>query len=201
MRLEVQSLTHRYADGTQVGPLSFTASRGRVHLQGPNGAGKSTLMAVIGGVLPACGGYVRLDGCDPFVEHGVRARIGAVAAAPELPGFLSADEAARQWAAFRSVPSWDPTPVLQALDLPAGLPLGAMSSGQRRRAELVAALAGDPELLLLDETFAHLDAQGIDWLVNHLEGLRDDRVVVICHHGELPLSVDQVVPLPPARRP
>lgn len=190
MQLTAVDLGYRYPDGTRVGPLTLEVRSGIVHLQGPNGTGKSTLMAVLGGVLPATTGSVRLDGRDPFRDHGVRGRIGAVAATPELPAFLTAEQAARQWAALRGGPRWDPLPALQALALPQGLALGAMSSGQRRRAELVAALAGDPELLLLDETFAHLDDDGVGWLVERLEATRGEQVVVICHHGSLPLEAD-----------
>ncbi len=200
MKLEAHDLTYRYPDGTVVGPLTMTATAGVVHLAGPNGVGKSTLMRVLGGVLPAGDGQVRLDGRDPFADHAVRAHVGAASPEPELPGFLTAEEVVLQWAAFRGRASWDPAPLLDALALPPRLRLDQMSSGQRRRAELAGALAAEPFLLLLDEVFTHLDDAGVAWLVGELQARRDQRIVVLCHHGVLPLEADQTVELPPARR-
>jgi ABC-2 type transport system ATP-binding protein len=195
MKLEVDALTYTYGDGTRVGPLSLSAECGILHLRGLNGAGKSTLMRVLGGMLPASSGSVRLGGLDPFVDHEVRAHIGAVAAASELPGFLTGAEAVARWAAFRGKAGWGGEEVLRGLDVPGRLRLDQMSSGQRRRAELAVALAGDPHLLLLDETFAHLDVQGVDWLVRTLEDGRHRRLVVLCHHGALPVTADAEVAL------
>jgi hypothetical protein len=63
------------------------------------------------------------------------------------------------------------------------------SAGQRRKAELVCGLAGDPPVLLLDETFAHLDHQGCarpqDWLAEWSRS----RLIVLTHHGGAPVSV------------
>ncbi|TNE88877.1 MAG: ATP-binding cassette domain-containing protein [Deltaproteobacteria bacterium] len=201
MTLVLDHLGFAYPDGTAIGPVSLRADAGVVRLHGENGTGKSTLLRVIGGVLPASEGTVRLHGRDPFAEAPVRAHIGAVTADPELPPFLTATEAWQQWAAFRGKPDWDGASRLEALGLPPHLRLGHMSSGQRRRAELVAALAGDPSLLLLDETFTHLDDAGVAWLAAEIERGRAQRVVLLAHHGTPPVGIDDTVVVPPARRP
>lgn len=201
MRLTATNLRFAYADGTVLGPLNLSADRGVVHISGVNGSGKTTLMRVLGGVLPKTLGTLDLDGHDPFEHAPTRAYIGACTPSPELPGFLTATETWRSWAAFRGKPDWQGGPFLEGLDLPANLRLDQMSSGQRRRAELVAALAGDPPVLLLDETFAHLDDAGVDWLITTIESLRGDRLILLAHHGTLSLTADQVIDLPSARRP
>ncbi|MCO4745861.1 MAG: ATP-binding cassette domain-containing protein [Proteobacteria bacterium] len=201
MKLSVNDLRYRYPDGTTLGPLTLSATTGVVHLQGPNGSGKTTLLRVVGGVLEPSSGSVRLDGSDPFHHAPTRAHIGACAPAAELPGFLTATEAWRQWAAFRGAPSWNGAPLLAELDLPAHLRLDQMSSGQRRRAELIAALAGDPHLILLDETFTHLDDAGVHWLIDAIGRMRGQHLFVLSHHGELPLEADVTLTMPQAQRP
>lgn len=201
MTLVINELTYVFPDSTVVGPLTFGADSGVVHISGANGSGKTTLMRALGGVLPASSGTVRLDGRDPFQDAAVRAHIGACSPSPELPGFLTATEAWQHWAAFRGRPDWDGQPLLDALDLPTTLRLDQMSSGQRRRAELISALAGDPHLILLDETFTHLDDAGVSWLIQRVQKMRHQHVVVMAHHGPLPLQADQTIHLAPAQRP
>jgi len=58
------------------------------------------------------------------------------------------------------------------------LPLGALSGGERRRAELVRILFGGSDLLLLDEPTNHLDADARSWLLKFLRGYRGGLVVV-----------------------
>jgi ATPase subunit of ABC transporter with duplicated ATPase domains len=58
------------------------------------------------------------------------------------------------------------------------LPLGTLSGGERRRAELVRILFGGSELLLLDEPTNHLDADARTWLLKFLRGYRGGLVVV-----------------------
>jgi hypothetical protein len=70
------------------------------------------------------------------------------------------------------------------------LRLDHASSGQRRRVELIAHLAGDPAVLLLDEVLTHLDAYGVQTLLAWLSSWRETRTVLWVHHGELPLKAD-----------
>jgi ATPase subunit of ABC transporter with duplicated ATPase domains len=58
------------------------------------------------------------------------------------------------------------------------LPLGALSGGERRRAELVRILFGGSDLLLLDEPTNHLDADARSWLLKFLRSYRGGLVVV-----------------------
>ncbi|MBK8801500.1 MAG: ATP-binding cassette domain-containing protein [Fibrobacteres bacterium] len=67
-------------------------------------------------------------------------------------------------------------------------PLGKLSLGQRRRAWLARALAGEPDLLILDEPCAGLDPRAREDLLEHLEALAKRRpelpVVLVTHHLE-----------------
>ena len=128
-------------------------------LLGGNGAGKSTLLRVLLGVLRPRAGAVRLFGQDPLRAHReVLTRIGYVPDVPDCPDWMTA----RDLFAFLQpqYPTWNAALCAQLgeqLAVPLKTKFKAMSRGQGMKAMLVAALAPEPELLLLDEPFAGLD--------------------------------------------
>ncbi|MEQ1507910.1 MAG: ABC transporter ATP-binding protein, partial [Myxococcota bacterium] len=71
--------------------------------------------------------------------------------------------------------------------------LGHCSAGQRRLAELLAASAGDPPVVLLDEPFANLDPVSTARVADQVTRWRADRVVIVTSHGPLPVEVDTVL--------
>jgi len=75
-----------------------------------------------------------------------------------------------------------------------GIPL---SGGMRQRVALARALHGSPNLLVLDEPDASLDAEGSDALLRALRARRDDGaiVVVISHRSALQQAADRIVTL------
>jgi ABC-type multidrug transport system ATPase subunit len=175
--------------GFAVGPVSRRFGPGAHHLVGPNGSGKTTLLRVIAGALRPTSGSVRCGG-DVHRDPRARVNVALVPAQPDLPDFFTVDEAWSTLAGLRGAPEWDGGPYRDALDLPADLSLRHASSGQRRRAELLAALAGDPGVLILDETFAFLDTHGREVLAGWLDSWRSWRVILASHHGELPVTPD-----------
>jgi ABC-type multidrug transport system ATPase subunit len=196
--LTTEALTLRWPSGFVAGPLTFTHGPGVVHLQGPNGVGKSTLLRCLAGDHRAATGRIAVgpDGLDPRTSVEARRRVSFVAAEPELPAFLTVDEAWRELAALRGKPRWDGAALRDRLGVPGALPLGHCSAGQRRLAELLAGLAGDPAVLLLDEPFANLDPAHRDAVTEVVTTLRAEHVLVVTHHGQLPVSADLVVSLP-----
>lgn len=188
--LDVNNLRVTFSTGVTVGPLTLRNDRGLVWLQGANGSGKSTLMRCLCGERPASSGHVRIAGEDPFQSPAVRARVSLITTTPELPEYLTVDEAWRMMASLRGDRSWRGDSLRDALDLPGNLALRHASSGQRRRAELVAALAGDPDILLLDEVFTTLDTAGAAVLSQWLDGWRSERLVILTSHTPLPVKAD-----------
>lgn len=186
-------LRYRYPSGWTVGPVSLSLGPGVHHLQGANGTGKTTLFRCLCGELRRSEGTLWIGGDDPRVPgaEGVsaRRRVALLSAEPELPDVLTVTEVWQQQAALRGRSDWDGEAVRRALDVPGGLLLGQCSAGQRRLAELLAALAGDPEVLLLDEPFANLDPDHVARVVSVLEPLRHERVVLLTTHGPPPMPV------------
>lgn len=194
-RLQVKQLTVRFGKAFTMGPLSLEAERGIIHLVGPNGSGKTTaLRAMCGELLPAAG-QVLVDGIDVHRVPSARRRIALAPSAPQLPPFLTVREAWQFTCSLRGAPAWDGSEYCDALALPPHLTLGHASAGQRRKAELICALAGDPPILLLDETFAHLDQDAVQWLAAYISEAAQARLVLLTHHGEAPVAVAREVAL------
>jgi len=179
-----------FSTGFEAGPLDLDLGPGVHHLQGENGTGKTTLLRCLCGHFRPTSGQVRVCGGDPVEDPEVRRHIALMPAEGELPDFLTVDEAWQQIAALRGASDHDGGTLRDALGVPGGLLLGHASAGQRRMAEFLCAVAGDPEVLLLDELFANLDPGRVERITALLEGWRRDRVIVITSHRELPLGAD-----------
>jgi heme ABC exporter ATP-binding subunit CcmA len=158
-----------------------------VLVTGPNGAGKTTLLRVLAGLVPPYSGEATVHGHDLFTERRA-ARTGTAVVGHETYCYddLTAAENVRFFACASGRD--DPaavTSVLErvALDTAAGVPHRGLSAGQRRRLALAVALVRDPDLLLLDEPHAGLDATGRDVIAETLRAApAEDRTVVMVSH-------------------
>jgi cobalt/nickel transport system ATP-binding protein len=171
--LEVERLSCGYDDGRPVlREVTFTLGPGeRVGIVGANGAGKSTLLWAILGLRRAKG-TVRILG-QP--ARSVRNRLGVVFQNPEdmlfMPTLLQdvtlpllnrgIDAAAAERKALDTL-------ALMDLEAYANAPAGRLSLGLRKRAAIAAALAPEPELLVLDEPTAELDGRSVRRLSEYL---------------------------------
>lgn len=146
---------------------------------GPNGAGKSTLLLVLAGLIRPAAGTLELRGAPvpPGADLAYRRRIGLVLPAPLL---LSTTVFANVAAGlrFRGVPAHEVRrrvgPWLERLGIAhlAHRHASQLSSGEAQRASLARAFVLEPELLLLDEPFASLDAATRAALVDDFARLR-----------------------------
>ena len=136
-----------------------------VSLIGPSGCGKTTLLKVIGGLLPASGGSVRY-GERSATETLAAGRIGLVFQEPTLlPWRTALGNAAflcrmspRRWSRREAVERGRAMLDLVGLARAAGKYPHQLSGGMRQRVAIARALAVDPDILLMDEPFAALDA-------------------------------------------
>ncbi|AEB44598.1 MULTISPECIES: ATP-binding cassette domain-containing protein [Micromonospora] len=140
--------------------LDLRVATGTVHgFLGPNGAGKSTTIRILLGLLRADAGQVRLLGGDPWADAvTLHRRLAYVPGDVELWPNLTGGEAIDLFARLRG--GTDPVrrdELCQRFDLDPSKKGRTYSKGNRQKVALVAALASDVELLLLDEPTAGLD--------------------------------------------
>jgi ABC-type multidrug transport system ATPase subunit len=134
-----------------------------VLLTGPNGAGKTTLLRLCAGLLPVRSGTAEVLGHDLTRDRrAVRRLIGMVGHETYAYDDLTVAENVRfaTRAAGRDRALADAAVERVGLHEVAGVVHGRLSQGQRRRLSLAIALARDPQMLLLDEPHAGLDAEG-----------------------------------------
>jgi ABC-2 type transport system ATP-binding protein len=156
----VEELRKRYGDVEAVRGVSFDVQEGQVFaLLGPNGAGKTTTVEVCEGFRSRNGGEVRVLGFDPTRrEAEMRERIGIVLQSTGVDLFLTVAETID----FYRLAYPHPRPLDEIVEL-VGLTekrdtrVGKLSGGQQRRLDVAVALAGDPELLFLDEPTTGFD--------------------------------------------
>jgi len=134
-----------------------------VHLWGPNGAGKTTLLRACAGLVPFTAGEATVLGHDVRRDRrAVRRQIGMLGHATALYDDLTVVENASFAARASGVAADRVGPALGRFGLDGRLrsvAVGRLSAGQRRRVALAILVARSPELWLLDEPHAGLDAE------------------------------------------
>ncbi|HET9264183.1 MAG TPA: ABC transporter ATP-binding protein [Vicinamibacterales bacterium] len=181
-----RSLVKRYADVVAVAGLDLEVRRGECFgLLGPNGAGKTTTVEIFEGLRAPDGGEVEVLG-DRWHGDGLalRARLGIQLQETKFPEKLRVSEVV---ALFRSFYPRGLTVAevlgLVGLDEKAGAYVRTLSGGQKQRLSLGCALAGDPELLFLDEPTTGLDPQSRHQTWEIVESLkRRGRTVLLTTH-------------------
>ncbi len=190
--LAVSGLDVRFGRRRVLDGLDLVLENGQVTvLLGENGAGKSTLMRVLLGVLRPAAGTVAIFGRDPLREHrAVLERVGYVPDVPDVYPWMNARDLYRLLQ--RQYPTWNPErcrDLCDRLDVPMRTRFKSMSRGQGMKAMLVAALAPEPDLLLLDEPFAGLDPLVREQVLEGvLDALRVGERTVLCATHELDVA-------------
>jgi ABC-type branched-subunit amino acid transport system ATPase component/ABC-type branched-subunit amino acid transport system permease subunit len=191
--LEVQGLSKSYGGLKAVQNVSFKVREGEIlGIIGPNGAGKTTLFNLLNGITRADVGAVRFSGKDIFglsanaiCRLGIGRTFQVVRPFPRLTvlenvvvgayvATQSDDEAYDQ--ARRAL-------VRVGMQGDADLLAGGLTTKQLRLLELARALAGNPKLLLLDETLAGLGSDAVEEMLAVIRRIAaDGTTVVIIEH-------------------
>lgn len=158
--IEASGLVKRFGSVRALDGLDLRVEVGEVHgFLGPNGAGKSTAIRVLLGLLRADAGRVRLLGGDPWVDAvGLHRRLAYVPGDVELWPNLTGGEAIDVLGRLRGgLDRRRRAELIERFDLDPSKKGRVYSKGNRQKVAIVAALASDVELLLLDEPTAGLD--------------------------------------------
>jgi iron complex transport system ATP-binding protein len=201
MRILLERVTAGYGDRVALREVELEVREGELlSVVGPNGAGKTTLLRVIAGILRPQRGKVYVDGrpASRLSPREISKRIGAVAQDPGTNFDFTVEELVELGRLpYLSFPDRlgprDREAVERALRL-VGLStlrkrrLSTLSGGERRKAFIAAALAREPEVLLLDEPTAHLDIKAQVELIQLFRDWAGEGITVIATAHDLNLA-------------
>jgi ABC-2 type transport system ATP-binding protein len=198
LAVRCDALRKRYGDVVAVDELTVHVRRGECFgLLGPNGAGKTTTIEILEGLLAPDAGDVEVLGLQ-WAQHErqLRQRLGIQLQETQLPEKLTVEETLRLFRSFyprgRTVEQ-----LLQVVELESkrSSRVGKLSGGQKQRLSLACSLAGDPDLLFLDEPTTGLDPQSRRQLWDTLRRFRDEggTMVLTTHYmDEAEILCDRV---------
>jgi ABC-2 type transport system ATP-binding protein len=214
--IALDGVTRKYGDVTAVRSLTLSVDSGEMFgLIGPDGAGKTTTIRLIGGLLRANGGSVRVFGHDPVKNHRqITQSVGYLSQRFSLYGDLSIDENIAFFAEIHGLSMRAPVVKERRerlLDLTQlsdfrSRPADRLSGGMKQKLALACTLVHEPKLLLLDEPTTGVDpvsrrefwkllseflTQGITILMAtpYLDEAERCSRVALLHEGEL-LALD-----------
>lgn len=202
--IEISELSKSFGKIKAVDGLSFSVRTGELFaFLGVNGAGKSTTISIICGQLQKDGGEVKILGRD--IDGGIgeiTAKLGVVFQNSVLDKALTVKENLRSRAALYGITGSAFKERLKylsdllELDDILSRPVGKLSGGQRRRADIARALLNKPEILILDEPTTGLDPQTRRLLWQVISDLRKNEnltVFLTTHYMEEASEADYVV--------
>jgi ABC-2 type transport system ATP-binding protein len=197
--IEVEGLRKSYGGRAVLEGVDLTVRPGElVALLGPNGAGKTTTVEIVEGYRTPDAGTVQVLGADPRTGGpALRARVGLMLqGGAGLEPRASARDLVRLHVAFHDRgPSADDLIDRVGLGPAAATRVRRLSGGERQRLSLAIALAGDPEVLVLDEPTAGMDPEARRATRELVAGLRDQgRTILLTTHdlGDVERLADRV---------
>lgn len=202
--IEINGLNKSFKEVKAVQNLSFRVKKGEFFaFLGVNGAGKSTTISILCGQLEKDGGNVKI--CGEEIENAserIKRELGVVFQASVLDKDLTVKDNLECRAALygfsKSETERRIEELCKLLDLQEILrrPVGKLSGGQRRRADIARALLHTPQILILDEPTTGLDPQTRRLIWNVVAALRKERgmtVFLTTHYMEEAAEADYVV--------
>jgi len=202
--IALRSVSFAYDGSRVLEEVDLKIAAGEVAcLIGPNGGGKTTLLKILLGLLRPTGGDVRVFGLAP---ERARARIGYLPQRSDLDRdfpvtvldvVLMGRLNRRLGRSYASTDRRMALSALEEMELTrfASHPFARLSGGQQQRVLIARAVCGEPDLLLLDEPTAHVDALTGRRLLDGLQVLSRRMTIVLVSHdlGFVSPVIDTVV--------
>jgi len=180
--IEVSNLHKRYGRTVAVDDVSFSVERGEIFgILGPNGAGKTTTVECVEGLRTPDRGSVSVLGLDPGRDREeITQRVGVQLQQSELPEKMKVAEALALYSSFYRKPAdWERLIDDLGLADKRDSRFGKLSGGQKQRVSIALALAGSPEIAVLDELTTGLDPQARRDTWQLIEQVRDRGVTIV----------------------
>ncbi len=203
MKIEMRAVAKRFGRVEALRSIDLVFPSGsKVALIGPNGSGKTTLIRALLGLVHH-DGTIAIDG-RPVVRSEVAPRIAYV---PQLAPHMAAScgELVRSICDLRAMPQRTVREIAAHLELSldaiAPRPFRTLSGGSKQKLLIALALAAQPDLLVLDEPTASLDALARGRFLALQRELAGNATLVLCSHriDEVRSLVDHVVALEDGR--
>jgi ABC-type branched-subunit amino acid transport system ATPase component len=226
--LQAQTLHKNFGGVTAVSDISFDVRSGSIFaIIGPNGAGKSTLLNLISGLYHPNSGSLSFKGTDlSAIPAHRRVRLGIARTFQKIRLFKQLSVLDNVIAGFHvhhRIPAWQyvvhgsvfaddqrrcreqAVQLLDFVGMSARLHVlaGSLAYGEQRMLELARALATKPQLLLIDEPAAGLNAAEVDRLLDRIRSLRSGgtTVILVEHNMDLVMNVaDRIMVMDYGRR-
>lgn len=186
MHIQLENLTKRFGQTAAIDGLCLGVEAGeRVALIGPNGSGKTTLLRVLMGMLGA-EGTVLVGSASPFTQREQLAR--NVAYVPQIaPQFgVPVGQLIQTICRIREIDKGRVHGLSQTLGFRPveheAKPFRDLSGGMKQKLLIALALASEPELLIMDEPTASLDADARRKFFELCAGLPESTTLVLCSH-------------------
>ncbi|XP_060805674.1 ATP-binding cassette sub-family A member 2 [Amyelois transitella] len=189
--IEIDNVSKTFANVRALSNITLPVLKGEITvLLGHNGAGKTTLMSIVTGMMTASQGGVYVNGLDTVTQQqAVRSQLGFCPQHNLFFKDLTVLEHVQFFGLLKGTMPWNRC-TKAALDLLDQLGLeqkahclsGQLSGGMKRRLQLACALAGDANVLVLDEPTAGLDVETRRSLWDLLLSLRSGRTVLLSTH-------------------
>ena len=184
--IEVEDLHKRYGEREVLLGVELCVARGEVFgLLGPNGAGKTTTVEILEGYREPTSGAVRVLGFDPATHAPeLRERTGVVLQECGFPSHVRVGELLEVWRTYYRAPR-PLDELLEVVELAHEREtiIRRLSGGQRRRLDFALALAGDPDLIFLDEPTTGFDPEARRRCWTSIENLRSlGKTIVLTTH-------------------
>jgi len=204
--IRTNGLTKRFGGITATGNVDFELGDELTSLIGPNGAGKTTFFNLLTGALEPTEGTIEFNDGGEWTDitgHNTyeTAQLGihrsyqitnvfptvSVLENVRIASQAHGDNSLRFW---RNVNTFDEhydeaEAILDRVDLleKSEVPAENLSHGEKRQLEVGIALAGDPDVLLLDEPNAGVSSEGIDKVKTIIEDVATDHAVLLVEHN------------------
>jgi len=182
--LSLEGVSKRYGRFEAVKDLSFAVEPGTIcGFLGPNGAGKTSTLRMILGLTDPNAGRITVLGADNGGK--VRDRIGFLPEERGLYRKMTPVDAIAFFAALKGVPMGEGRKRARRLLEEQGLadsmkkPMKALSKGMAQKVQLMASIAHEPELVILDEPFSGLDPVNQEGLEQIIRGLASRGATVL----------------------
>jgi len=182
--VEVDGVRKKFGEIVAVGDVTFNLGKGEIFgLLGPNGAGKTTILRLILDIFKPDRGTIAVMG--GAMNEGKLAKIGYMPEERGLYQDVNLEKCLVYLATLKRVPKNEArirvSKYLERFDLSAysRKPVKQLSKGMQQKAQIIATLVHEPELVIVDEPFSGLDPVNTKMVKDLLRDLRDRGVAII----------------------